>query len=127
MKAQRKWIYLLLFLLGVPLLYLMWSEVSSYNNLKQQLQFTQATVVQQTDSLQTLKARVASLQEQVATKPTAHQTKYVIRKGDTLQDIGKLFFNDPNAGYQIALDNNIDTKRERHALNTGDVLIINFR
>ena len=50
--------------------------------------------------------------------------RYVIRKGDNLESIGRLFFNDWKAGYQIGRDNKVPNE---YQLPIGDTLYINFR
>lgn len=50
--------------------------------------------------------------------------QYVIRKGDVLESLGLLFFNDRMAGYQIGKDNGITPQQY---LQPGDTLDIHFR
>jgi hypothetical protein len=52
---------------------------------------------------------------------------YVIKKGDVLADLGRLFFNDPAAGYQIGKDNGIQSRYDEYHLNPNDTLVIRFR
>ena len=53
--------------------------------------------------------------------------QYIIRKGDMLISLGNLFFNDPDAGYQIGIDNGITSKEQQYNLNEGDTLTIHYR
>ena len=62
----------------------------------------------------------------VLEKEKKHTIKYVIRKGDVLTSLGELFFNNREAGYQIGLDNGINTEYQLYHLVPGDTLLINI-
>ena len=53
--------------------------------------------------------------------------RYKIREGDMLISLGKLFYNDSTAGYQIGRDNGFTTERQHRKLVIGDTLTIHFR
>ncbi len=53
--------------------------------------------------------------------------KYVIQKGDMLISLGKMFYNDSVAGYQIGKDNGFTTEKQYRQLVIGDTLKIYFR
>ena len=55
------------------------------------------------------------------------QITYEVRAGDNLEGIGKLFFNNPLAGYRIAKDNKIDANYYSRHLEPGKKLTIIFR
>lgn len=78
------------------------------------------TVVQP-DSLDYYRQELAGYRQRAP-----REIKYVIREKDVLEDIGELFYNDKTAGYHIGMDNNIDSKSERHRLTPGDTLTIRF-
>ena len=72
------------------------------------------------------KDSILLLQNQLSIeKNKKHQLRYIIKKGDYLTTIGKIFFNDPNMGYQIGKDNNISDEYSQYHLTPGDTLLIN--
>jgi hypothetical protein len=106
--------YLLLLLL-LPLLALWWSKKKYITPLEQKNAFQQEVIVKLHDDLAAAK------------KIRADSVRYVIKKGDMLITIGKLFFNDPAMGYQIGIDNSINSEQQRYHLTPGDTLTIRYR
>lgn len=60
-------------------------------------------------------------------KNRVHSIKYIIKKGDMLNSLGELFFNDKTKGYDIGRDNGITTNYQEYHLIPGDTLLINIR
>ncbi len=56
-----------------------------------------------------------------------HKVAYKIKEGDNLESLGKLFYNNPQAGYQIGKDNNIETDFYYRRLPPGKTITIYFR
>ena len=48
----------------------------------------------------------------------------MVKKGDTLNELAKLFYNDSTAWYQIALDNKVYDIR---GLPVGDTIVLKYR
>ena len=55
---------------------------------------------------------------------SVRELKYKVKKGDVLHELGELFYNDSDAGIQIALDNKIYDIR---GLPVGETLTIKYR
>jgi hypothetical protein len=122
-KAQKNTRRAYLLLLLLPLLAL-WCRKPSLDLA------THQRMVQQKDSLFTAQnALLDSTRNELEAleKLKVQQIKYVIKKGDTLEELGLLFFNDRQGGYRIGKDNNIVTKYQTHHLVKGDTLLIRFR
>jgi len=102
----------LLLLLLLPLLWLAFPKKIPPSVAEQQLRIER-------DSLQ---------KELLFTEKTSKDSVlYVVKKGDVLIDLGKLFFNDPAAGYQIGKDNGIISRFDQYHLTPNDTLVIRFR
>jgi hypothetical protein len=72
---------------------------------------------------------IVQLQNDIAAiKPIKKDSiRYVIRQGDMLVTLGKLFFNDPKAGLQIGLENGMTSDYQQNHLEPGDTLTIRYR
>ena len=79
-------------------------------------------IAAQRDSITQLRSQMLLLE-----KTRIKQIKYAIRPGDDLSIIGKLFFNDINAAYQIGKDNGLYSDYQHQHIGLGDTLVINFR
>ncbi len=106
--------YLLLLLL-LPLLTFWYNKALYIKPLEEKTALLQ-------DSIAQLKKEMA-----VINKVKKDSVHYIIRKGDMLVTLGNLFFNDPDAGYQIGTDNGIITKEQQYHLPEGDTLTIHYR
>lgn len=111
-SKNKRYLFLLLLL---PFLVFWWSKKKYISPLEQK------TIVQQ-DSINKLYGEISE-----AKKIKKDSIRYVIRKGDMLVTLGKLFFNDPEAGYQIGMENGITSDYQRYHLRPGDTLTIHYR
>lgn len=126
--AKKKWnafLWFLLFLL--PLLYYFFGRSEPKEIVIQPTdQIDSITAIYQ-EKLANKTAEVAELNQTLAAIQGAkvvRELKYVVKEGDVLNELGKLFYNDSTTWYQIALDNNIYDIR---GLPVGDTLIIKYR
>lgn len=81
----------------------------------------------ESDSLDHYKQELQSAREalqHLQSTVNVRSINYQVEKGNTLHELGKLFFNDSLAGFQIAIDNKIFTPRK---LPAGDTIKINYR
>ena len=93
-----------------------------------------STRTSQQDSLLLIKTTLASRDSQlvelnhqlktVKGTKVKKELKYVVKKGDTLNELAKLFYNDSTAWYQIALDNKVYDIR---GLPVGDTIVLKYR
>ncbi len=111
-SKNKRYLFLLLLL---PLL-TFWCNKTQYIK-----PLEQKTALQQ-DSIAQLKNEMMAIK-----RVKKDSIKYIIRKGDMLVTLGHLFFNDPQAGYQIGLENGIATKEQQYNLKLGDTLTIHYR
>jgi hypothetical protein len=114
-KTRSKNKAYLFLLLVLPLLAFWWSK-------KQYIAPLEQKTVAQRDSIARLHSEIAG-----AKKIKKDSIHYVIKKGDMLVALGKLFFNDPAMGYQIGIDNGITSEQQRYNLIPGDTLTIHYR
>lgn len=123
-RHNRRWLFLSLL---VPLgLYLL------IDNNEPQLGFMDNTIQQDSIRLlqHTLMAKESELIElnrqlsAIKTTKVRKELKYVVKKGDTLNELAKLFYNDSTAWYQVALDNKIYDIR---GLPIGDTIVLKYR
>jgi len=91
-------------------------------------------VQQQTQPIPTYEKEEAVYQKEIAELSekiyvleqtrVVRELKYKVKKGDVLHELGELFYNDSDAGIQIALDNKIYDIR---GLPIGKTLTIKYR
>jgi nucleoid-associated protein YgaU len=125
-KKNKRNNWLLFFLFLIPLL--------SYFYFNRTPDIIEKKVVVNNDSLSIYKEQLLRTQTKnmelsrqikaIEGTRKVRQLKYVIKEGDILNDLGKLFYNDSLAWYQIAIDNHIYDVR---GLPIGDTLIMNYR
>lgn len=84
------------------------------------IQLYQTKLVEKEEQINQLQQTLADIQG----AKVRRELKYVVKKGDILNELGKLFYNDSTAWYQIALDNKIYDIR---GLPVGDTLTIKYR
>ncbi len=77
----------------------------------------------------TLSFKIDSLKkvEEMVRTNIVHKVQYRIKEGDNLESLGKLFYNNPQAGYQIGKDNNIESDFYYRRLPPGKTISIYFR
>lgn len=124
-KNKRKnWLVFLLFLL--PFLYYFFGRVPS-TEMKEIVEIESDSLLIYKEVLRQQSEEIVALEQTVNTFQNIkniRELKYIIKKGDVLNDLGKLFYNDSLAGYQIAKDNRIFDVR---GLPIGDTLKIKYR
>ena len=114
-KARSKNKLYMILLLLLPLLTFWCNKIQYIKPLEQKTAILQ-------DSIVHLKKEMSAIK-----KVKNDSVQYIIRKGDMLISLGNLFFNDPDAGYQIGIDNGITSKEQQYNLNEGDTLTIHYR
>ena len=114
-KARSKNKRYLFLLLLLPLLTFWYNKTLYIKPLEQKTALLQDSIAKLTNDMAAIK------------KVKKDSIQYVIRKGDMLVTLGNLFFNDPNTGYQIGLDNGISSKEQQYHLQQGDTLTIYYR
>lgn len=123
-NKQKKWLVFLLLLL--PFLYYFFGRTPPKETEKiveienDSLKIYKEMLLQQSEELKELEQTVNAFQR----TRNIRELKYIVKKGDILNDLGKLFYNDSLAGYQIAKDNRIFDVR---GLPIGDTLSIRYR
>lgn len=128
LRKKSKWnsfLWFLLFLL--PLLYYFFGKpaqkeivVEPTNQIDSITTIYQEKLAGKTTEISELNKTIDAIQG----AKVKRELKYVVKKGDILNDLGKLFYNDSTAWYQIALDNKIYDVR---GLPVGDTLTIKYR
>lgn len=123
-NKRNNWLWLLLFL--TPFLYYFCGRTSPKEVEKiveiesDSLKIYKQILLEKEAELIDLKESLDDLEK----TQNIRELKYVVKKGDILNELGKLFYNDSLAGYQIAKDNKIYDVR---GLPIGDTLTIKYR
>jgi len=87
---------------------------------KNSLQFYENNVVDYKKQIEELSTKLHVLEQ----TQNIRELKYKVKPGDVLHELGELFYNDSDAGIQIALDNKIYDIR---GLPVGETLTIKYR